>query len=103
MAVIDRPAVTTELDALVSHLLSRRHLLPKRCIIYCLALHQAGLALPVTIRSRPLAELMGITRAHVSIIMAEMRKHGLVDYHSNFPESPGYVIHRIGPAREGRR
>ncbi len=88
------------LTPLVHHLLSRRHQLPQRAIISCLALAQLN---PQPTRRVPTAELMQVLdvlrHSHLSKLLRELRKVDLVDYESGTIDDPGYLFWRVGPAQ----
>jgi len=87
------------LTPLVHHLLSRRHQLPQRAIISCLALAAAD---PQPTRRVATAELMRLfdvlRHPHLSKLLRELEAADLVDYESGTTLEPGYLFWRVGPA-----
>jgi hypothetical protein len=87
------------LTPLVHHLLSRRHQLPQRAIISCLALAQLD---PQPTRRVPTTELMQVLdvlqHPHLSKLLRELKITDLVDYESGTVPEPGYLFWRVGPA-----
>lgn len=90
--------VGISLGATVDHLLAHKDRIPNRAFIACLALMRLKPQPTQRVQVDTVKEAFGCTsRANASQLLAELRRHDLVEYESGVSHQPGYLFLRVGP------
>lgn len=88
----------TTTDALVTHLLTRRHEIPNREIIACLAIAMLRPPLGQRLHPQVLMEALQISnQTYLSHLLRALVRHDLVEYEAGTAGDPGYLFWRVGP------
>jgi hypothetical protein len=93
------PATTRiSLGATVDHLLAHKDRIPNRALIACLALMRLKPQPTQRVQVDTVKEAFGCTsRVYVSHLLAELRRHDLVEYQAGVKGETGYLFLRVGP------
>jgi hypothetical protein len=88
------------MNELVRHLLARKHEIPNRVIIACLAIAQLGPKPSERVATETLMQVLGVSyQPYASKLLSELKRYDLVEYEAGNCAEPGYRFFRVGPRK----